>query len=94
MLWLKAPCGLLQITQNEESTQTSLEVSNLAGWMRTVANRQEQAEQDLHQLLDLCNNTVDRTDKQIQAIERAYGKLVQGTQYLYERMEANEAMAE
>jgi len=94
MLRLEAPCNLLQITQDKESTQASLEVSNPAGWMRTMASHQEQAEQDLCQLLDPCNNTVDRTDRRIHAIERAYGKLVQETQYRYERMEANEAVAE
>jgi len=30
--------------------------------MRAMVNHQHQAEQDLRQLLDICGNTMDRTD--------------------------------
>jgi len=62
MLRLEAPRGLLQITNDEEATEEVLEIANLVGWMRAMANHQQQAEQDLHQLLDLWGNTMDRTD--------------------------------
>jgi len=56
--------------------------------MPAIVNQQRQAKQDLRQLMDVCGNTVDRTDRRIQMIEKVYYKLSQGTQYIYERMEA------
>jgi len=44
--------------------------------------------------MDVCGNTVDRMDHRIQWIEKVYYKLSQGTQYIYERMEAKEEIAE
>ena len=58
-----------------------------------ISNKQHQAEQELHQLIDVCRNTVDRTDWRIWEIEGAYHKLWQGTQYIYERMEVKEEIA-
>jgi len=84
MLLLEAPQGLLQITNDEKATEEVLEIANPVGWMRTMANHQQQAEQDLRQLLDLCGNTMDRTDRQIRRIEAAYNRLAHGTQYVYE----------
>ena len=58
-----------------------------------ISNKQHQAEQELHQLIGVCRNTVDRTDWCIREIEGAYHKLWQGTQYIYERMEVKEEIA-
>jgi len=49
-----------------------MEIGNLVGWMRTMANHQQQAEQDLRQLMDVCGNTFDHTDRRISQIEAAY----------------------
>jgi len=65
MLHLKEPQDLLQITNDEETTEETLEISNPVGWIRAMANHQQQAEQDLHQLFDLNSNTVDRTDRHL-----------------------------
>jgi len=63
MLHLEAPRGLLQITNDEETTEEVLEITNPVGWMRAMANHQQQAAQDLRQLLYLCGNTMERTDR-------------------------------
>jgi len=88
MLRLEAPSVLLQITNDEESRDETLEIANPAGWMRAIANHQQQAELDLRQLLDLCGNTIDRTDRRVRRIEAAYNRLSQGAQYVYEQLEA------
>jgi len=93
MLRLQAPWDLLQITNDEEATEETLEITNPVRWMRSIANHQHQAEQDLRQLLDLCSNTMDRTDRRIQRIEAAYNQLVHGAQYVYEQMEAKEQIS-
>jgi len=53
----------------------TLEIANPLEWMRALANHQQQAEQDLGQLMEACGDTVDRTDHQIQRIEAAYSRL-------------------
>jgi len=65
MLLLEAPQDLLQITNDEETMEETLEITNPVGSMRAMANHQQQVEQDLHQLLDLCGNTVDRMDRRV-----------------------------
>jgi len=92
MLRLEAPRDMLQI-KNDEETQT-VEIANLVDWMRAIVNQQRQAEQDLRQLMEVCGDTVDRTDRRIQQVKKAYYKLSQGTQYIYEKMEAKEDITE
>ena len=94
MLRLEAPQDLLQIKNDEETQTEVMEIANPVDWMRAIVNQQCQTEQDLRQLMDLWGNTVDRTDHRIQRIEKAYYELSQGTQYVYERMEAKEEIAE
>jgi len=93
MLRLEAPQGLLQITNDEETTEEVLEITNPVGWMQAIANHQQQAGQYLHQLLDLCGNTMDRMDRRIRRIEAAYNRLAHGAQYVYEQMEAKEQIS-
>jgi len=93
MLQLEAPWGLLQITNDEEPQEETLEIANPVGWMRAMANHQQQAEQDLRQLMDVCGNTLDHTDRSIRRIEAAYNRLAEGTQYVYEQMEAKKQIS-
>jgi len=93
MLRLEAPQGLLQITNDKEPQEETLEITNPVGWMRAMANHQQQAEQDLCQLIDVCGNTLDHTDQHIRQIEAAYNRLAQGAQYVYEQMEAKEQIS-
>jgi len=93
MLRLEAPHGLLQITNDEEPQEEALEIANPVGWMWAMANHQQQAEQDLRQLMDVCGNTLDHTDRRIRRIEAAYNRLAQGAQYVYEQMEAKEQIS-
>jgi len=93
MLQLEAPRGLLQITNDEETEEETLEIANPVGWMRAMANHQQQAEQDLRQLLDLRGNTMDRTDRRIRRIEATYNRLAHGAQYVYEQMGAKEQIS-
>jgi len=66
MLRLKAPRDLLQIKNDEELQNEVMKVANPVDWMRAIVNQQRQAEQDLRQLMDVCGNTGDRTDRRIQ----------------------------
>ena len=93
ILRLEAPRGLLQITNDEETQEETLEIANPVRWMRAMANHQQQAEQDLRQLIDVCGNTLDHTDRRIRWIEAAYNRLAQGAQYVYEQMEAKEQIS-
>ena len=93
MLQLEAPRGLLQITNDEEPQEKTLEIANPVGWMWAMANHQQQAEQDLHQLIDICGNTLDHTDRRIRRIEAAYNRLAQGAQCVYKQMEAKEQIS-
>jgi len=61
MLRLEAPQDMLQIKKDEE-TQT-VEIANPVDWIRAIVNQQHQAEQDIRQLMEVCGDTVDRTDQ-------------------------------
>jgi len=75
MLRLEAPQDMLQINNNKQ-TQT-VEIANQVDWMRAIVNQQRQAEQDLCQLMEVCGDTVDRTDRRIQQVEKVYYTLSQ-----------------
>ena len=94
MLRLEAPRDMLQITEGTRSTEEAVEVANPATWIRTLVRQQRQAEADFQQLTKMCGNAVDHTDSRIQEIERAYQDLYDGTRYVYDRMSANENVAE
>jgi len=94
MLRLEAPRDILQITDGSATEEGTLEVANPAVWLRALARQQKQAEQDLEQLLALCGNTVDKTDQRLVRIESAYQGLAEGTRYVYDRLNANEKIAE
>jgi len=93
MLRLETPRGLLQISNDEEPRVETLEIANPVRWMRAMANHQQQAEQDLRQLMDVCGNTLHHTDRRIRRIEAVYNRLAQGAQYVYEQMEAKEQIS-
>jgi len=94
MLCLEAPRDLLQITDGTAAPEQTLELANSAVWVRTMARQQKQAERDLRQLTELCSNTIDRTDQRMVRIEEAYQTLAEGTRYVYDRVNANEEIAE
>ena len=94
MLHLEAPRDLLQITDGTPAHEHAIEMANPAVWVRTMACQQQQAENDLCQLIQLCGNTIDRTDQWMQQIEKAYQTLAEGTRYVYDRVNANEEIAE
>jgi len=94
MLRLEAPRYLLQITDGTPAPDQALEVANLAIWLRSMMRQQRQAENDLRQPTQLYGNTIDRTDQRMLQIEEAYQTLLQGTRYIYDRVNANEEIAE
>jgi len=94
MLRLEAPRDLLQITNGTPNPEQAVELANPAVWVRTLVNQQRQAESDLQRLTKLCGNAYDRTDQRTQEIERAYQTLAEGTRYVYDRVNANEKIAE
>ena len=94
MLRLEAPQDLCQITDGTPVPDQAVEVANPAIWLRSMVRQQRQAENDGRQLTQLYGNTIDRTDQRMRQIEEAYQTLLQGTQYLYDRVNANEEIAE
>jgi len=94
MLRLKAPWDLLQITSGAPNPEQAVELANPAVWVRTLVNQQRQAESDLQRLTKLCGDAYDRTDQRTREIERAYQTLAEGTRYVYDRVNANERIAE
>jgi len=94
MLWLEAPRDLLQITDRIPRPEQALEIANPAVWVRTLVNQQQQAENDLQRLTELCGDAYDRTNHRTREIEQAYQTLAEGTRYVYDRVNANEKIAE
>jgi len=94
MLRLEAPRDLLQITDGTPAPEQAIELANPAAWVRAMARQQRQAETDLRQLTELCGNTIDRTNQRMQRIEEAYRTLAEGIRYVYDRVNANEEIAE
>ena len=81
MLCLEAPQDIRQITDGTEPADEVVEVENPTGWVRSLVHHQERAEADLWQLWEVSGSALDRTNRPIQDIERAYMTLAQGTQY-------------
>ena len=94
MLRLEAPRDLLQITDGMAPPEQALELANPTVWVRTMARQQKQAERDLWQLTELCGNRIDKTDQRMIRIEEAYQTLAESTRYVYDRVYANEKIAE
>jgi len=94
MLRLEAPRDMLQITDCTVSQENVVELANPATWVRTLVRQQRQAEDDMKEFVDLCGQTVDRTDQRIQRIEQAYQALAEGTRYVYDRVNANQEIEE
>jgi len=94
MLRLEAPRDLLQITNGAPNPEQAVEIANPAVWVRTLVHQQRQAENDLRRLTELCGDAYDRTDRRTREIEQAYQTLAEGTRYVYDRINANEKIAE
>ena len=94
MLRLEAPRDILQITDGTRPAEGAVEIANPAAWVRALVKQQRQAEDDYQQLTELCGNAVYHTDQRIQRVEQAYQELSDGTRYVYDRMGANEELAE
>ena len=94
MLRLEAPRNLLQITDGMPGPEQTVELTNPAVWVRTLVRQQQQTENDIRQLTELCGRAYDRTDRRMQRIEQAYQTLAEGTRYVYDRVHANEKIAE
>ena len=94
MLRLEAPRDLLQITDGTPRPEQAVEIANPAVWVRTLVHQQQQAENDLQRLTELCGDAYDRTDRRTWEIEQAYQTLAEGTRYVYDRVNANEQIAE
>jgi len=94
MLRLEAPRDLLQITDGASGPEPAVEIANPAVWVRTLVRQQRQAERDLQQLMELCGDAYDETDRRTREIEQAYQTLAEGTRYVCDRANANEKIAE
>jgi len=94
MLQLEAARDLLQITDGTPRPEQVVEIANLAVWVRNLVNQQRQAKNDLQWLTELFSDAYDRTDRRTREIEQAYQTLAEGTRYVYDRVNANEKIAE
>jgi hypothetical protein len=89
MLRLETPVTRLQITDSSGPTQTALEIIGPTSWVRMIVHQHHQAQQDLHQLYELCGQAFDQSDRRLRHFEQAYNTLYRGTLYIYERAVAN-----
>jgi len=94
MLQLEAPRNLLQITDGTPRQEQTVEIANPTVWVRTLVRQQQQGKNDLQWLIELCGDIYDRTDRRTGKIEQAYQTLAEGTRYVYDRVNANEKIAE
>jgi len=94
MLQLEAPRDLLQITDGTPRPEQAVEIANPAVWVRTLIHQQRQAESDLQRLTELYGDAYNRSDRRTREIEQAYQTLAEGTRYIYDRVNANEKIAE
>jgi len=63
MFHLEAPRDLLQITDRTPTLEQAMKMANLAVWVRTMVRQQQQTENGLTQLTELCGNTIDQNDQ-------------------------------
>jgi len=94
MLRLEAPRDLLQITNGTPRPEHAVEIANPTVWVRTLVHQQQQAESNLKRLTELCGDAYDRTDRRMPEIQQAHQTLTEGTRYVYDRVNANEKIAE
>ena len=83
MIRLEGPRDVLQITDGIPRLEQAVEITNPAVWVRTLVNQQQQAENDLRRLTELCGDAYNKTDRRIREIEQAYQTLAEGTRYVY-----------
>jgi len=94
MLRLEAPRDLLQITNGTPRPEHAVEIANPTVWVRTLVHQQQQAESNLKRLTELYGDAYDRTDRRMPEIQQAHQTLAEGTRYVYDRVNANEKIAE
>jgi len=94
MIRLQAPRYLLQMTDGTPRPEQAVEIGNPTVWVRSLVNQQRQAENDLQRLTELCGDAYDRIDRRTREIEQVYQTWAEGTRYVYDRVNANEKIAE
>jgi len=94
MLQLEAPHNLLQITNRTPRPEQAVEIGNPTVSVRILVHQQQQAKNDLQLLTELYGDAYDRTDRRMREIVQAYQTLAEGTRYVYDRVNANEKIAE
>jgi hypothetical protein len=89
MLRLEYPRTAMEVYNDQESDQTTIDMPNPSAWLRLLIQQQQQAQWDLEQLFNICGDAYDRADRGVVAIERTYGQLVAGMEYIYAQYQTN-----
>jgi len=89
MLLLEYPRTALEVYNDTETDQPTIDLPNPTAWVRLLVTQHQQAQWDLEQLHGMCGDAYDRADRRIVAIERNYHLLTQAPKYVYKTAEAN-----
>jgi len=89
MLRLEYPRTALEVYNDTETDQPTIDLPNPTAWVRLLVTQHQQAQWDLEQLHGMCGDAYDRADRRIVAIERNYQLLTQALEYVYKTAEAN-----
>ena len=78
-------------TANEVQTQTDpsnamVEIWNPIAWVRELVRQQQQAQDDLQTLYEMCGEQFDRQDRRLRRIETNYTVLYESARYLHEQL--------
>jgi len=89
MLRLEYPQMALEVYNDTETDQPTIDLPNPTAWVRLLVTQHQQAQWDLKQLHGMCSDAYDWADRRIIAIKRNYQQLTQALECVYKTAEAN-----
>jgi len=89
MLRLEYPQTAMEVYNDVETDQPTIDLPNPTAWVRLLVTQHQQAQWDLEKLHGMCGDAYDRANRRIIAIERNYHLLSQANEYIYKMAEAN-----
>jgi len=89
MLRLEYPRTALEVYNDTETDQPTIDLPNPTAWVRLLVTQHQQVQWDLEQLHGMYGDAYDRPDRRIVAIEWNYHLLTQALEYVYKMAEAN-----
>jgi len=93
MLQLEYPRTTLEVYNDTETNQRTIDLPNPTAWVRLLVTQHQQAQWDLEQLHGMCGDVYDWANRQIVTFERNYHLLTQAIEYFYKTAEANTSVS-